>query len=67
MLANNMSTIKVDGQDVKLDPDFTPANSYDEDSMSFVQTNESGFDEQVEDNLLETNQQKLEKFIQLSS
>ena len=51
-----MNFIVVDGQSVPMDSDIV-SNSYDEDSMSFVQTNDSGIDDfvdQQESSLLAT-------------
>ena len=43
-MAKNMHTINVDGQVVPVDNDVV---SEDEDAMSYVQTNDSGFDESI--------------------
>lgn len=51
-----MNFIVVDGQQVPMDSELV-AGSYDEDSMSFVQTNDSGIDDFVdreESNLVAT-------------
>lgn len=46
-IASKMNFIVVDGQQVPMDSELV-SGSYDEDSMSFVQTNDSGVDEFVD-------------------
>lgn len=46
-MANHMNTINVDGQVVPIDNSLS--NDFDEDAMSYIQTGESGIDEQIAD------------------
>lgn len=49
--SSTIETINVDGQEVPIDNENL-ATSYDDDSMSFVQTNESGIMEEIESNYI---------------
>ena len=67
-MANHMNTINVDGQVVPIDNSLS--NDFDEDAMSYIQTGESGIDEQIADDstLIQTasNQEKLQRIMRQS-